>query len=195
MTANEEIYSQSVTRIHLHQGTSYRYAAWLPIVVNGTGPLVKPPYYGHIFVAKFLGASNTTQINNVDLGSDYYSAYAAYEDGNLSRLAILNLQTWDPPNNTAINSIIGAAADRPKTTFNMGTLQGYKSATVELMTAPGATYDTNITVAGMSYDYNLGEGRGVRVGKGDVTTLQPGKDGLFSIDVGASQAVVVTFHH
>jgi hypothetical protein len=195
MTANGEIYSQSITRIHLHQGTSYRYAAWLPIVVNGTGPLVKPPYYGHIFVAKFLGSSSTTQINNVDLGSDYYSAYAAYEDGNLSRLAILNLQTWDPPNNTEINSIISAEADRPKTTFNMGALQGYKSATVELMTAPGATYDTNITVAGMSYDYNLAKGRGVRVGKGDMTTLQPGKAGLFSIDVGASQAVIMTFHH
>jgi hypothetical protein len=177
--------------MHLHQGTSYRYAAWLPIVVNGTGPLVKPPYYGHIFVAKFLRSSNTTQINNIDLSSDYYSAYAAYESGTLSRVGILNLQAWDPPNSTDAST---DATDRPKTTFNLGPLKDYKSATVELMTAPGATYDTNITVAGMSYDYDLAEGRGVRVGKDIVATLHPGSDGSFSVDVEASQAVVVTFH-
>lgn len=177
--------------MHLHQGTSYRYSAWLPVVVNGTGPLVKPPYYGHMFVAKFLGSSNTTQINNIDLRSDYYSAYAAYESETLSRVAILNLQTWDPPNSTDVST---NTTDRPKTTFHLGPLHNYKFATVELMTAPGAKYDTNITVAGVSYDYNLAEGRGVKVGKGIVATLKPGSDGSFSVDVEASQAVVVTFH-
>ena len=130
----------------------------------------------------------------MDLGSDYYSAYAAYEAGSLSRVAILNLLTWDPPNSTDTSSSIDATSDRPKTTFNLGISQGYTSATVELMTAPGATFDTNITVAGMSYDYDLAEGRGVRVGKDIVATLQPGKDESFSVDVEASQAVIVTFH-
>lgn len=179
---------QGVSRIHLHQGTSYRYAAWLPIVVNGTGPLVKPPYYGHIFVAKFLGSSTTTQINNVDLASDYYSAYAAYESGKLSRLAILNLHALDPPNSTS------AITDRPKTTFNLGTLQGYTSATVELMTAPGATSDTDISVAGVSYDYDKAQGRGVRVGRDVVATIKPEENEPFSVDVEASQAVIVTFY-
>lgn len=130
----------------------------------------------------------------MDLGSDYYSAYVAYEAGSLSRVAILNLLTWDPPNSTDTSSSIDATSDRPRTTFNLGISQGYRSATVELMTAPGATFDTNITVAGMSYDYDLAEGRGVRVGKDTVATLHPGKDGSFSVDVEASQAVIVTFH-
>ena len=185
---------QSIARLHLHQGTSYRYAAWLPIVVNGTGPLVKPPYYGHIFVEKFLGPSKTTQIDNIDLNSDYYSAYAAYESGTLSRVAILNLLAWDPPNSTDASTSPGATVDRPAATFNLASPQGYKSATVELLTAPGATSDANITVAGISYDYALAQGRGVRVGKDVVTTLQPGEYGSFSVDVEASQAVIVTFH-
>jgi hypothetical protein len=184
---------QSIARMHLHQGTSYRYAAWLPIAVNGTGPLVKPPYYGHVFVAKFLGSSPTTQINNVDLNSEYYSAYAAYESGKLCRVAVLNLLTWDPPNSTDTGSS-GGASGRPSTTFDLGSLPGYKSATVELFTAPGATSNTSITVAGVSYDYELAQGKAVRVGKDIAATLYPDADGSFSVDVEASQAVIVTFH-
>jgi hypothetical protein len=179
--------------MHLHQGTSYRYAAWLPIVVNGTGPTVKPPYYGHVFVAKFLGDSSTTQINNIDLGSDYYSAYAAYENGELSRLALLNLHAWDPPNSTNTSTATDHESTRPTVTFNLGAIERCSHATVELMTAPGATADTNLTVAGVSYDYDKAQGRPVRVSSDIAAVLTPGKDHTFSVDVGYSQAVIVSF--
>lgn len=171
--------------MYFHQGTNYRYAAWLPIALDGNDPRVNPPYYGHVFVAKFLGP-NSTVINNVDLDSDSYSAYAAYESDRLSRLAILNFDMWDPEDDTD--------DDRPKTTFDLGTLEGYSSATVELLTAPGATSDEDITIAGMSYDYDKEQGQGVRVDKEVVATLQPGTDETFSVEVGASEAVIVTFH-
>lgn len=176
--------------MHLHQGTSYRYAAWLPIPVNGTGPLVKPAYYGHVFIAKFLGSSEETKIDHLDLGSDYYAAYAAYESGNLSRLALLNMHVWDPANSTDV----AGSDERPKTTFDLGTLEGYESATVELLTAPGATSDENITVGGVSYDYETTQGRGEQVGKDIVATLRPGDNETFSVEVGASEAAIVTFH-
>lgn len=175
--------------MHLHQGTSYRYAAWLPIPINGTGPLVKPAYYGHVFIARFLGSSDETKIDHLDLDSDYYAAYAAYDSGDLSRLALLNMHTWDPANNTDAGTDI-----RPKTTFDLGTLNGYESATVELLTAPGATSDEDITVAGVSYDYEKAQGHGVQVGKDIVTTIRPGKNETFSVEVGASEAAIVTFH-
>lgn len=130
----------------------------------------------------------------MDLHSDYYSAYAAYESGDLSRLAILNLHTWDPPNSTSTTAGIEAIAGRPSTTFNFGVLPGYTAATVELMTAAGATSNTSITVGGMSYDYDLAQGKGVRVGKDVVLKLEPGEDRPFILDVEASQAVIVTFH-
>lgn len=97
----------------LHQGTSYRYAAWLFIVVNGTVPLVKLPYYEHIFVAKFLGSSTTKQINNIDLNSTYYSAYAAYEYQKLSRVVILNFLAWDAQNSTLSTHAVIPLIGRP----------------------------------------------------------------------------------
>ncbi|KAL1981323.1 hypothetical protein VTN96DRAFT_2764 [Rasamsonia emersonii] len=175
------IASQNITRIHLHQGTAYRYASWLPIPVNGTGPLVKPPYYGNIFVAKFLGWSGP-QISNIDLGSDYYSAYAAYEGGKLARLAILNLHQYDPGMN---------GTQRPQTSFVLPNLPDFTAAKVEVLTAPGASSNSSITVAGLSYDYQLGQGRGVQVAATG-TTIES-RNGSFTVDVAASEAVIVSF--
>jgi hypothetical protein len=120
----------------------------------------------------------------VDLGSDDYSAYGLYEDDRLSRLATLNLNTWHPDDDED---------DRPTTKFNLGTVDGYTSATVGLLTAPGATSTEDITIAGMSYDYDRAQGKGVRVGDDIVATLTPGDDGTFSLEVGALEAVIVTF--
>ncbi|KAH8812756.1 glycoside hydrolase family 79 protein [Xylogone sp. PMI_703] len=178
--------SKGISRMHLHQGTSYRYAAWLPIVVNGTGPTVKPPYYGHIFISKFIGSSRNTRINNIDLNSDYYSAYAAYENGKLDRIAILNFHAWDPSDSTSV---------RPQVKFDLGSIKGYSYATVELMTAPGATADTNITVAGISYDYEKAQGRPVKVGSDIAEIIKPQNGHRFTVNVGHSQAVIVNFHH
>lgn len=180
--------------MHLHQGTSYRYAAWLPIVVNGTGPTVKPPYYGHIFVSRFIGDSSHTQINNIDLDSDYYSAYAAYEHGKLCRLALLNLHAWDPPNSN-ITIYSNGETTRPNVTFDLGVIEGVSSATVELMTAPGATSDTDITVAGISYDYDKDEGRPVRVDADIAAVILPPRGKPFIVDVGYSQAVIINFQY
>ncbi|KKA16534.1 Glycoside hydrolase family 79 protein [Rasamsonia emersonii CBS 393.64] len=156
-------------------------ASWLPIPVNGTGPLVKPPYYGNIFVAKFLGWSGP-QISNIDLGSDYYSAYAAYEGGKLARLAILNLHQYDPGMN---------GTQRPQTSFVLPNLPDFTAAKVEVLTAPGASSNSSITVAGLSYDYQLGQGRGVQVAATG-TTIES-RNGSFTVDVAASEAVIVSF--
>jgi hypothetical protein len=181
------IASQNITRIHLHQGTSYRYASWLPVQVNGTGPYVKPPYYGNAFVARFLGTSGT-QVQNIDLGSDYYSVYTAYESGRLARLAVLNLHEWNPDNSTTTSS--SSSSSRPTTSFKFA-LPGFKSALVQSLTAPGALYNTSITMAGISYDYHLNQGKGVQVGESG-EEIRPAK-GVFTIDVADSQAAIVSF--
>lgn len=122
----------------------------------------------------------------MDLDDDHLSAYAAYESDQLSRLAIVNLNLWDAEDDDD---------ERPTTTFDLGTLDGFESATVELMTAPGgATTNENITIAGMSYDYEQGQGKGVSVGDDIVETIEPGDGESFTVEVGASEAVIVTFH-
>ncbi|KAL7809367.1 hypothetical protein V8C44DRAFT_350543 [Trichoderma aethiopicum] len=174
-----ELYYASfgVNRMHMHQGTGYRYGAWLPIAQNGTGPMTKAPYYGHVMVSKFIGAHPRTRINNIDLKSDFYSAYAAYEDGRLRRVVILNLHEWSPGN---VAEAEGSKA--PTTIFTISTgNRGIKYATVELMTAPGALSETNITVAGLSYDYNLAEGKPVRVAKQYESVLRPNDKGDITV--------------
>ncbi|CAL5871233.1 uncharacterized protein PFLUO_LOCUS5481 [Penicillium psychrofluorescens] len=171
--------SQNITRIHFHQGTGYRYASWLPVYHDGVGPLVKPPYYGNIFVARFLGTSGT-RVENIDLSSDYNSAYAAFENDRLSKLALIDLHEWNPSNGTT----------RPTTDFVVPA-NSFKSATVEFLSAPGATYNTSITVADYSYDYGLAQGNPVKVGKSTIK-VAPLK-GFFTIPLAYSEAALVTF--
>lgn len=170
--------------MHFHQGTGYRYASWQPIPINGTGPLTKPPYYGNIFVTRFLGNSGKTRIVNYALNSSANVAYAAYDDGKLARFAFLNFNIY---NLTAANG-----APRPNNTFTFPAPDGCQSAEVTLLTAPEATSNSSITIGGYSYDYDLAGGRAVKVAEGD-TTIRP-VDGVFSVDVGASQAVMVTLN-
>jgi hypothetical protein len=47
--------SVGIRRVHMHQGTSYRYAAWQPIQTPNATLGTKPPYYGSIAVASMLG--------------------------------------------------------------------------------------------------------------------------------------------
>ncbi|KAM0257125.1 hypothetical protein ACHAQJ_004590 [Trichoderma viride] len=187
-----ELYYASfgVNRMHMHQGTAYRYGAWMPISQNGTGPSTNPPYYGHVMVSKFIGSNPNTRINNIDLNSDFYSAYAAYENGRLARVVLLNLHEWNPPSSSQ-----DEASTAPSTTFTLSTGQhGIKYATVELMTAPGALSETNITVAGLSYDYDLAKGKPVRVAKQYESVLRPNNKGEITVQARDSQAVLLTFY-
>lgn len=143
-------------------------------------------------VSKFIGSNPNTRINNIDLNSDFYSAYAAYVEGRLARVVLLNLSEWNPPSKSQAEAEAEAA---PSTAFTLNTSRsGVNYATVELMTAPGALSETNITVAGISYDYDLAEGKPVRVAKQYESVLRPNSKGDISILVRHSQAVLLTFH-
>jgi hypothetical protein len=89
--------SQGIKRTHMHQGTDYRYAAWQPVATNKTTIGTKPPYYGNIAVAAMLGnlAQHSVQISNLPLPSEFESAYAAYENGRLERIAMLNMREYN----------------------------------------------------------------------------------------------------
>ncbi|KAH8705719.1 glycoside hydrolase family 79 protein [Talaromyces proteolyticus] len=193
-----ELYYASfgVRRMHMHQGTAYRYGAWMPISQNGVGPSTNPPYYGHTMVSKFIGNSTKTQINNIDLKSDFHSAYAAYEDGELARVVLLNLQEWNPSGGVNATNATDPSVQalRPNTTFTLDSVIGYSYATVELLTAPGALSTKNITMAGVSYDYELAEGKPVKVGNEVAEVIRPQKNGTFSVSVGASTGALLKFY-
>jgi hypothetical protein len=140
---------------------------------------VKPPYYRNVFVAKFLGSSGT-RVTNVDLSSDYNSVYTVYEHGRLAKLVIIDFHEYNP----------GNSLTRPNSTFEVAS-NSFESATLEYLTAPGATFNTSITIGDVSYDYNLAKGRGVKVG--NTTEIVKPVDGVFKIPLSYSEAVIVTF--
>lgn len=67
------------------------YQAWMPVALGGEQPQVRPNFYSQVFTADFIGKKSTSvRVANlpIDAGDDNISAYAAYEGGQLARIAI-----------------------------------------------------------------------------------------------------------
>lgn len=90
-------------RVHMHQGTNYRYASWQPVETDIATRGTKPPYYGNIAVAAALGNTRKHNVSVAALSpsgsassaSDIDSAYAVYVDGRLARVLVLNLRGYN----------------------------------------------------------------------------------------------------
>ena len=118
--------------------------------------------------------------------SDTLTAYAAYEHGNLSRVALVNMDYFD---GTSTSS-----SDRPSQTFSLAVPSSVRSVTVRTLTGgdDGAmAFDTaNITWGGESFSLDQ-DGMGQMVGQAN-STVQA-QNGAVSIVVPASEAVMVYF--
>lgn len=169
-----------IRRVHMHQGTNYRYASWQPIdTVNATKG-TKAPYYGNIMVATMLGnlTEGNTTISDLEQGSIYNSAYAAYVNGQLLRIAVIQMQEY--------NYTDGSNTVRPSETFSfqLPTNSHTKLITVQRLLANGSDAITGITFDGYSYNYELDQGRPVLLT--NVTraeTVGIGSDGVLSLEV------------
>jgi hypothetical protein len=186
--------SQNIRRVHMHQGTNYRYASWQPITTNKSTIGTKAPYYGNIAVAAMLGnlVIHNTSIANVPLPDAREAAYLAYEDGRLARLAVINMiqYNYTIDNGTQLNPV-----KRPSSTytFNLGGLQG-ANARVQRLSANGSDAITGITWDGYSYNYELEQGKPVilnNVTRGEFVNVS--KNGTVSVTVPWSSAAIITF--
>ena len=176
-----------IARVHNHQGTNYRYASWQPIQTANQTLGTKAPYYGNIAVATFLGdlTKGSTQISDIELGDIYKNAYAAYVDGKLQRIAIIQMHAYNYTN---------ATEPRPSETFSFQLPQGLggKQVGVQRLMANGSDAITGIAFDGISYNYELQRGKPVlltNVTKGEV--LQVRTNGRVSVDVPWSSAAIL----
>lgn len=179
--------ASSIPRTHMHQGTNYRYASWQPVQTSDTTIGTKAPYYGNIFVAAFLGAgSDSVQVVNLPLPQEEESAYAAYINGKLARIAVINLQEFNYTDSDP-------TAARPSSSYSFqvpSTKSGHLP--VQRLSANGSNAVTGITWDGWSYNYELDNGKPVRLH--NVTTgetVPVGKNGVVNIDVPHSSAVII----
>lgn len=182
-----------IGRFHMHQGTDYRYQSWQPIDTANTTIGTKAPYYGNIAVATFLGDLTTTRpsIVNLPLPREEESAYAAYVDGKLDRVIVINMMEY---NATAGNPYIDHYP-RPVEKYEFQLPKGYQgTAEVQWLMANGSDAITGVTFDGYSYNWDLDNGLPVllnNVTRGQTVDVMGGK---VSIDVPKSSAAIITLN-
>ncbi|EUC44768.1 glycoside hydrolase family 79 protein [Bipolaris oryzae ATCC 44560] len=184
--------SHNISRSHMHQGTNYRYQAWQPIETNRTTKGTKPPYYGSVAIAAFMHRelpSNHLSISHLDSSSEFSTQYAAYINSTLARILLVDLHTYNTTDNNYTTPF-----PRPVEGYELklpGCSKG--KAQVQRLIANGSDAITGITWDGYSYNYELDEGKPVRLN--NVTRgekVKASKDGVIRVDVPWSSAAIVT---
>lgn len=147
--------ANNVRRVHMHQGTAYRYGAWNPVPTDTTTKGTKAPYYGSIFVASMLRDLTTSNvsISEIPLPSIYEAAYAAYVEGTLARVAIINMVEY--------NYTAAGVTARPSADYSLNVPEGCENITVQRLYSNGSDAITGITFDRYSYNWELDDGRPV----------------------------------
>lgn len=182
--------SQGIRRVYMHQGTDYRYGAWQPIETNKTSLGTKAPYYGNIMVAAMTQGIKDVRIVNIPLSQDTESAYAAYVDGKLARIAVVNMVEYNYT--SGADSL--SEKDRPKAKypFHLPYSVTSGSVSVQRLLANGSNAITGVTWDGFSYNYELKAGKPVRMN--NITTgemVLVGADGVVTLEVPYSSGALL----
>ena len=191
----------NITRVHMHQGTNYRYAAWQPITTNLTTIGTKPPFYGQVGAAAAIGdlsnadAPVTVEPLALPAPSDFDSAYAIYSAQQLVRLAAVNLREYNYSESSG-----GAPLPDPgprgsqNYTFQLPTgigLEG-KNVGVQRLMANGSDAITGVSFDGVSFNYELDQGRPVKLDNVTTGEIAPVSDsGIVTVQVPDSSAIVL----
>ncbi|KAI0812919.1 hypothetical protein GGR55DRAFT_677245 [Xylaria sp. FL0064] len=141
--------SMGVSRINWQQILRSDLQMWRPVKTSLGGPRVTAHFYSQPFVADFIGKSGKTRVVELGIGTSQnglYAGYAAYDDGKLARVALLNLELWDSQR---------SSGDRPQAKFSMSGLWGTGSnITVHHLNADnGALAQQNVTYAGLEWTW------------------------------------------
>ena len=175
----------NIRRLHFHQGTDYRYGSWQPISHKGLPVATRPPYYGQVMVAKALGRSEQMRIKNLALEGDTEAAYALFDGERLARVVVLNMQTFNS----------STAGERPSKNYRFrvpsATAATGSRVKVERLMAAGSDAEDGTTFGGVSYDYNLQQGKPVVVD--DKKEAVDVEDGVVAVDVPDSSAALLSF--
>lgn len=186
--------SEGIKRVHMHQGVDYRYASWQPIGTNRTTIGTKPPYYGQVATAAFLG-SKDVKVSQVQLsGGEREAAYAAYENGQLARVMVINLNTYNTTANGEGFQTFESPPERQSVdyTFNVPETNA-KSVSLHRLWANGSDALTGVTWDGWSYNYELDDGRPVRLENVTVGETVDVRGGEVTVTVPHSSAVMLSF--
>ncbi|RDW57804.1 hypothetical protein BP5796_12605 [Coleophoma crateriformis] len=171
-----------VSGLDIQSGSKFPFSLWLP-ATNETNGTVLPAFYGHMFAAEFIGSHRNVQVANIDLNSSRLSAYAAYEDGALSRIGIVNLHLWDRETGSE-------PLERPSENIILGIGGNIKTVIVKKLASVngGSARAGNITWGGMQWRYENGA---VAERVLNDTVVQDVQGGNVEVEVKSSEAVMI----
>ncbi|RDW58666.1 hypothetical protein BP6252_13142 [Coleophoma cylindrospora] len=171
-----------VSGLDIQSGSKFPFSLWLP-TTNETNGTVLPAFYGHMFSAEFIGSNRNVQVANIDLNSPHLSAYAAYEDGALSRVGIVNLHLWDRETGSE-------PLERPSENIILEIGENVKTVTIKKLTSVngGSARAENITWGGQQWKYKNG---GVAERVLNDTVVQDVQGGNVEVEVKSSEAVMI----
>lgn len=169
-------------------GSRFPFSPWLGSTTTINNATLPPQtlgsFYGNVFVADFIGDAGHLQIAELQVDDDEnISAYAAYNDAELTKIAIVNLELWRESYN----------APRPNKTLQLTGLDGVKSVKVQRLTGPDAGAQApDITWAGTQW---TAESKGLAVVVDDDDSYEvevDGEKGSVQVTCQASEALLLS---
>lgn len=183
--------TQGVARISAGMRPQSNHSLWVP-VPGVTGPTSQPqvgaPFYAQPYVADFVGnAAASTTVVEQDLNDPMLTAYAAYEGSKLVRIAIVNLVAWSEGMNQG---------SRPATTIQIPVPKTVTKTQLARLTAADGAYSRGIDVNGQAITYagqywSKTHGNGVTQGSATFENPSVGSNGVVTVTVNASEAVIL----
>lgn len=131
-------------------------------------------------VASAIGNSQDARIVNIPLEEDTEAAYGIYHGEDLTKLVVLNLQAYNQT----------VSRNRPSREYEFKVPNHVKKAKIERLSAPGSDSVESVTFGGVSFDYDLLEGRPVVVDENEESASID--RGVLRISVADSSAVLLT---
>jgi len=180
----------------MHMGTDYRYAAWQPLQTNKTSLGTKPPYYGQLAAAAVIGNvgknRGEVRIVHLPLEGEMEAAYAAFVGGRLEKITVINLRAYNHTVN-GTSSVLNEE-ERPSETYRFKVPMYCEGKVgVKRLCANGSDAISGVTWNGWSYNWELDEGRPVRLSNVTVGEVARVERGVVSVDVADSSAAVLEF--
>lgn len=167
---------------------------WTPDETGGEespGPHARAPFPAAVFVADFIGKDVDTAATEVETEGDLTSAYAVYDEekGELQRVALLNMRLYNGTD----------GEERGEHTFEVevGEVEEVKVRRLHAdrgVAAMGFDFGgekSNVTWAGEQWSHDVDLGKGHFLGEGTEEEDVEVKEGVASVVVPDSEAVMV----
>ncbi|KAJ5370643.1 uncharacterized protein N7496_006735 [Penicillium cataractarum] len=171
--------SIGVTGVNIQCGTKFPFSLWRPNI-NHTHGEVLPAFYSHIFSAEFMGSSGNTRVTNIDLDSPFLSSYAAYENGSIARVAIINLRQSD-----------GSLSENDAVRVALSVGDDVKTAEVKKLSSPNGAAATAETISFDGTQWVYEDPRTEKKVKKYTKSSLSINGGTVDLEVKSSEAVIV----